>query len=117
MLLSTANNINLKNKEIKFEVISDKNNKFNFHFSNNNKNFLTISSFYDNNLHKIEYESKFELSYIKNVKLFTIYDTLDECLDEIFSGINTGKRLLIEKGNIISLEVLLNNIKYKIIFF
>jgi len=117
MLLSTPNNLNLKNKEIKFEVISDKNNKFNFHFSNNNNNFLTISSFYDNNLHKIEYESKFDFSYIKNVKLFTIYDTLDECLDEIFSGINTGKCLLTEKEHLIYLEIPLNNIKYKNIFF
>ena len=109
--------LNLKNKEFIFEIISNQNNKFNIHLLNKG-NTLAISSFCKKNeINTINYESNFELSYIKEVKLFTLYDTLDECLDEIFSGINTGKSSLIEKEKSISLIIPLNNIKYKEIKF
>ena len=73
---------NLKNKEINFNVISDKNKKFDITFINKG-NSLLISAFHQEEVSKIEYESEFDLSYIKNVKLFIIYDTIDECLNEI----------------------------------
>ena len=107
---------NIKNKEKTFEVKSNKNNLFYIHFLNKG-NTLLISAYYKNEISKFEYESEFDLSYIKKVKLFTIYDTLDEGLDEIFSGINTGKSSIIEDTNFINLNIPLNNNKYKEIIF
>jgi hypothetical protein len=107
---------NINNKEIKFEVKSDKNNLFYIQFYNKG-NILLISSYYKNKNKKIEYESEFELSYIKQIKLFTMYDTLDECLYEIFAGINTGKSQIFEDNNSFNLFIPLNNIKYKEISF
>ena len=107
---------NIKNKELKIEVKSNKNNLFYIHFLNKG-NTLLISAYYKNEISKFEYESEFDLSYIKKVKLFTLYDTLDECLDEIFSGINTGKSSIIEDNNFINLNIPLNNIKFKEIIF
>ena len=107
---------NIKNKEIKFEVKSDKNKLYYIHFLNKG-NSLSINAYYNEEVTKIEYESEFELSYIKKVKLFTIYDNIDECLDEIFSGINTGKNSIFEDNNFINLSIHLNNIKFKEIVF
>ena len=98
-----------KNKQINFEIKSNKGKIFYINFINKGEQ-LFISAFYNSNNKKVEYESKFEISYIKNVKLFILYDTLDECLEEIFSGINTGKSYLTEENP-------LNNIKFKEIMF
>ena len=107
---------NIKNKEIKFEVKSDKNKLYYIHFLNKG-NSLLIKTYYNNELSKIEYESEFQLSYIQKTKLFSIYDNIDECLDEIFSGINTGKSSIVEEYNYIKLLIPLNNIKFKEIMF
>ena len=107
---------NIKNKEKKFEVKSNKNNLFYIHFLNKGDTLL-ISTYYKNEISKFDYETEFDLLYIKKVKLFTIYDTLDECLDEIFAGINTGKSSIIEDNNFINLNIPLKNIKFKEIIF
>ena len=106
----------LKNKEIKFEVKSDKNKLHSIHFLNKG-NFLLIKTCNESEISKIEYESEFDLSYIKKVKLFTCYDSIDECLDEIILGINTGKSSIIEDNNILKLNIPLNNMKFKEILF
>ena len=66
---------------------------------------------------EIVYESDFDLSYIKKVKLFIIYETLEDCLGEIFSGINSGKPSLTEGVDSINLLSPLNNLKYNNIKF
>lgn len=109
--------LNIRNKELNFEIISDQNNTFHIQFLNKDNKLTISSSCKKSDINTIFYESNFELSYIKEVKLFTIYDTLDECLDEIFAGIKTGKCSLIEKDKSISLAIPLNNIKYKEIVF
>ena len=106
----------IKNKELKFEVKSNLNHIFYFHLLNQGESLL-ISSYYNSKNTKIEFESKFELSYIKNVKLFIIYDTLDDCLDEIIAGIDTGKSYLVEENNYINLYIPLNNKKFNEIMF
>ena len=105
-----------KNKQMNFEVKSNKGKVFYINFINKGEQ-LFISAYYNSNNSKVEYESKFELSYIKNVKLFILYDTLDECLDEIFAGINTGENYLSEENNYFNLYIHLNNIKFKEIMF
>lgn len=106
----------IKNKEIDFEVKSDKNKIYHIHFLNQNENLL-ITAYHTLNKTKVEYESKFDISYIKKIKLFILYDTMDDCLDEIISGINTGKSYLVEENNYFNLYIPLNNIKFNEIMF
>ena len=106
----------IKNKETDFEIKSNKGKMFYINFSNQGDHLL-ISAHYVSNNSKVKFESKFELSYIKNVKLFVLYDTLDECLEEIFSGINTGKSYLVEEDSYINIYIPLNNIKFNEIMF
>ena len=105
-----------KNKQMNFEIKSSKGKIFYITFINIGEQ-LHIFAYYNSNNLKIEYESIFEISYIKNVKLFILYDTLDECLDEIFAGINTGKSYLTEDDTFIKIYIPLNNIKFKEIMF
>lgn len=105
-----------KNKQINFEIKSNKGKIYYINFINISEQ-LCISAYSNGNNSKVEYESKFDLSYIKNVKLFILYDTMDECLDEIFAGINSGKSYLTEENNCITIFIPLNNVKFKEIKF
>lgn len=106
-----------KNKQMNFELKSNKGKVFYINLINNYEQ-LCISAYYNvNNNSKVEYESKFDISYVKNVKLFILYDTLDECLDEIFAGINTGKSYLSEEKDFINICIPLTNVKFKEINF
>ena len=106
----------LNNKEINFEIKSNKGKMFYINFLNQEE-YLIISAYYISNNKKIEYESKFDISYIKKVKLFILYDTIDECLEEINLGINTGKSYLVEENNYINIFIPLNNVKFNEIMF
>ena len=105
-----------KNKQINFEIKSNKGKIYYINFINISEQ-LCISAYSNGNNSKVEYESKFDLSYIKNVKLFILYDTMDECLDEIFAGINSSKSYLTEENNCITIFIPLNNVKFKEIKF
>ena len=105
-----------KNKQMNFEIKSNTGKIFYITFVNIGEQ-LHIFAYYNSNNSKIEYESVFGMSYIKTVKLFILYDTLDECLDEIFAGINTGKSYITEDDNFINIFIPLNNIKFKEIMF
>ena len=106
----------LNNKEINFEIKSNTGKMFYINLLNQEE-YLIITAYYISNKNKIEYESKFDLSYIKKVKLFILYDTINECLEEINSGINTGKSYLVEEKNYINIFIPLNNIKFNEINF
>ena len=106
----------LKNKEKLFEVISNTNKHY-FIKILNKVNSILISCYYQKEITKTEYESEFDINYLKKVKLFSIYDSIDECLDEIFAGIDTNKNIINENSNNIILTIPLNNIKYKEIKF
>ena len=106
----------LKNKEKLFEVISNTNKHY-FIKILNKVNSILISCYYQKEITKTEYESEFDINYLKKVKLFSIYDSIDECLDEIFAGIDTNKAIINENSNNIILTIPLNNIKYKEIKF
>ena len=106
----------LNNKEINFEIKSNTGKMFYINLINQEE-YLIITAYYISNKNKIEYESKFDISYIKKVKLFILYDTINECLEEINSGINTGKSYLVEEKNYINIFIPLNNIKFNEINF
>ena len=105
----------LNNKEINFEIKSNTGKMFYINLLNQEE-YLIITAYYISNKNKIEYESKFDISYIKKVKLI-LYDTINECLEEINSGINTGKSYLVEEKNYINIFIPLNNIKFNEINF
>ena len=106
----------LNNKEINFEIKSNTGKMFYINLLNQEE-YLIITAYYISNKKKIEYESKFDISYIKKVKLFILYDTINECLEEINLGINTGKSYLVEEKNYINIFIPLNNIKFNEINF
>ena len=106
----------LKNKEKLFEVISNANKHY-FIKLLNKGNSLLISCYYQKEISKIEYESEFDINYLKKVKLFAIYDSIDECLDEIFLGIDINKNKINENTNNIILTIPLINTKFKEIIF
>ena len=106
----------LNNKEINFEIKSNTGKMFYINLLNQEE-YLIITAYYISNKNRVEYESKFDISYIKKVKLFILYDTLDECLEEINLGINTGKSYLVEEKNYINIFIPLNNIKFNEIMF
>ena len=106
----------LNNKEINFEIKSNTGKMFYINLLNQEE-YLIITAYYISNKNKIEYESKFDISYIKKVKLFILYDPINECLEEINSGINTGKSYLVEEKNYINIFIPLNNIKFNEINF
>ena len=108
--------IPIKNKQINFKLKSDNNKEYDITFLNTGIT-LVISSFHQEDVSKINYESEFDLDYIKKVKLFIIYDTIDECLNEIIPGINSGKSEIIENNNFLILSIPLNNFKFKEITF
>ena len=108
--------ITLKNKEKLFEVISNANKHYFIKILNKADSIL-ISCYYQKEISKIEYESEFDFNYLKKVKLFAVYDSIDECLDEIFAGIDTNKSIINENLNNIILTIPLINIKYKEIKF
>ena len=106
----------IRNKEKKFEIKTNNNKLFNICFLNQG-NSLLINAFYNDQFTKFSFEKNFNLSEIQNVKLFTLYSSIDECLDEIFQGINSGKCNIIEESNFIILIVPLSNKKYNEIKF
>ena len=103
--------------EISLKVTSEENIEYKIIFEIQN-NFLVINA----NHESIEYENKFTLEDIKSVKLFSFYDTLQECLDEIYSGINPYKQESLicnikENDENIDLIIPLRNVKYPQIIF
>ena len=97
-----------------FELISDKGNKFILTFNNSKSTSLLISAIFDTGLVKKFFEAEYTLEKIKDNKAFSIYDSIDEILMELFPLIEEGKVYLKEnEGNIIKIEFYLPFKKYK----
>ena len=80
-----------------------------------NKLLIEITKTY-NNL-KDFYEKSFSLEEIQRVKYFTIYDKIEECMDDMISGINMNKNIIAEENNKLKLVIPLLNKKYNSISF
>lgn len=63
------------------------------------------------------FEKSFSLEEIQKVKYFTIYECIEECMDDIIAGINTNKSEIKEESNGIILTIPLLNKKYNSISF
>ena len=107
----------MKNKSKTFILISD-NNEYNILFENNSK-VVYISCECNNKKseQKLKYKNQFSLYEIQKVKLLA-YDTLDECLSEIFQILNEKKGIIKEENdNQINLIIPLNSKKFSEILF
>ena len=63
------------------------------------------------------FEGTFTLKDLQIVKYFTIYDNIEECMDDIISGINTNQSIIKEENNQLKLVIPLLNKKYPSISF
>ena len=63
------------------------------------------------------YEKFFSLEEIQRVKYFTIYDKIEECMEDIIAGINTNKNIITEENNKLKFVIPLLNKKYNSITF
>ena len=80
-------------------------------------NNLLIQVTKTNNNLKDYYEKSFSLEEIQSVKYFTIYDKIEDCMDDIIYGINTNKNIISEENNKLKLVIPLLNKKYNSISF
>lgn len=103
-----------KNTPKEFEVISNENIKYKIVFEKLSSNLLITAS---REKTDIKYKKIFSLQYIQKVKLFTLYETIEECLDEIIEGLNMDNNSILEDKNTISLIIPLKNKKYNQIIF
>ena len=105
----------IENKEKTISLSIDK-KIFTVEFKNEIE-YLSIVASYQESLFLVKYTGKFTLSDIKKVGLFRDYESIDECLFEIFEGLNSEPTLT-EKDNLnIIITVPLHTRKYPEITF
>ena len=80
-----------------------------------NKLLIEVTKTYKNL--KDYYEKSLSLGEIQRVKYFTIYDSIEECMEDIISGININKNIISEENNKLKLVIPLLNKKYNSISF
>ena len=108
----------MKNKSKNFILISD-NNEYNILFENNSK-VVYISCECNNKKSEqnLKYKNQFSLYEIQKVKWFLAYDTLDECLSEIFQILNEKKGIIKEENdNQLNLIIPLNSKNFQKYYF
>ena len=103
-----------KNIDKEFTIISNKKNKYNIIFKIISSHLL-ITAYLENT--EIKYSKIFTLQDIQKVKFFIIFDTIEECLEEIVEGLNMNKNYIIEDSNKINLKISLKCKKYDHIIF
>ena len=83
----------------------------------NEIDFLSVTASYQESLFPVKFTGKFSLNDIKKVGLFRVYDSIDECLFEIFEGLNSNPSIT-EKDNLnIIIKVPLHTKKFPEITF
>ena len=92
----------IKNKERKIEISSNKNNLYEIKLINE-VSYLLIQASFNNPLQTLQYENKFPLETIKKNPFFSYFESIDEILEELFSFIENKKYNLIEENEEISL--------------
>ena len=121
MIKTEIQNINeykfLKNSEgnVLFQITSDQNNKFNINITNDNEN-LNIKAICQKYSSENIYEKTINLKEIEEKKLFCGFQNIDQYLKEIYRGINSGKEIIIEENDAITLIIPFNS-KFKEIKF
>lgn len=79
--------------------------------------FLSVIAKLQGGLFPVHYTGKFSLKDIKQVKLFQEYESIDECLFEIFEGLNMTPTAIEKDNENIIIHVPLHNRKFREIVF
>ena len=105
----------IENKEKTIFLTIDK-KTFTIQFKNEIEYLYVVAS-YQESLFPVKYTGKFTLSDIKKVGLFRDYESIDECLFEIFEGLNSNPSLTEKDSLNIIIIVPLHTRKYPEITF
>jgi len=105
----------IENKEKTISLTIDK-KTFTIQFKNEIEYLYVVAS-YQESLFPVKYTGKFTLSDIKKVGLFRDYESIDECLFEIFEGLNSNPSLTEKDSLNIIIIVPLHTRKYPEITF
>ena len=112
----TIGNEQIKSKN--FIILSEDKKQYNVLFENyGNSLILSAEIIESNTIEKIRFQNKFSLLDIQKVKLFQVFDSIDECLSEIFNFIELNKGIIKVKNSLLSLIIPLNSKKYPEISF
>ena len=96
-----SNQIQIKNKEKVFELISNKGNYFIITLMNKQSSLFIIAVL-NHDINKKFYENNISLERIKEKnKAFAFYESIDEILSELFPLIDKGNVRIIEEMNFI----------------
>ena len=106
----------IKNKEKKFSITSNKNNIYEIRLINE-ISYLLIKASYNNMIQILQFEEKFPLEQIKKNPFFGYFESIDEILDELFPLIDNKKFNLIEENKEVILIIQLPVHKIKEIKF
>ena len=105
----------IENKE-KTISITINNKVFTVEFKNEIE-YLSVVAVYQDRLFPVKYTGKFSLSDIKKVGLFRDYESIDECLFEIFEGLSSNPTLTEKDSLNIIVIIPLHTRKYPEITF
>ena len=79
-----------------FLISSDKNNKYNVLLENSENKLNIYAEIETNSGEKNTFQNQYSLIEIRKVKLFLAYDTIEECISEIFNFLDINKGKIIE---------------------
>ena len=100
-----------------FLISSDKNNKYNVLLENSENKLNIYAEIETNSGEKNTFQNQYSLIEIRKEKLFLAYDTIEECISEIFNFLDINKGKIIENDTQLKLIIPLNSKKYPEIIF
>jgi len=111
-----TNDASIEESSKEYEIKSENNQIYKIilkiKFSN-----LIVTGYLLNSNTKAKYSKYFTLKDIQEVRYFTIFDSLDECFEEIVGALDMNKNIITEGKNKIILKIPLKCKKYKHIIF
>ena len=114
------NNSLFGNNVIKSEnhskIKSNKNNIFDITIKNLT-NFIEINACYQDELRKNDYNRRYGLNELKNIKVLSICDTIDEMYEELIYVISKNSPIIYENNTEINISIPYSHSKYKNISF
>ena len=98
------------------KIKSSRNNIFDLTIKNLT-NFIEINACYQGEFRNNEYNRRYDLKELKNIKVLTICDTIDEIYEELIYEISKNTPIIYENNTEINISVPISHSKYKNIFF
>ena len=98
------------------KIKSNRNNIFDITIKNLT-NFIEINACYQDEFRKNEYNRRYDLKELKNIKVLTICDTIDEIYEELIYVISKNTPIIYENNTEINISVPISHSKYRNISF